>query len=63
MPVTGVEALLTALHPELDSNLQEAGLDSLCKLATEPSNRQHLTDKVLLATNHGHATFDIIALL
>ncbi|KAL3130480.1 hypothetical protein ABBQ38_008297 [Trebouxia sp. C0009 RCD-2024] len=44
----GVEALLTTLRPEIDSDLQGAGLDSLCKLAAEPDNRQHLTDKGVL---------------
>lgn len=41
----GVEALLTTLSPETGSDLQEAGVDSLCKLAAEPDNRHHLTDK------------------
>ena len=50
MTVIGVDALLTTLHPETESDLQEAGLDSLCKLATEPDNRQHLIDKVVPAT-------------
>ena len=42
----GVTALLTLLDPGKDSTLQEAGLDSLCKLATSPESRQHLIDKV-----------------
>lgn len=50
MTAVGVDALLTALQPETESDLQEAGLDSLCKLATESDNRQHLTDKVVPAT-------------
>ena len=50
MTVTGVDALLTTLQPETESDLQEAGLDSLCKLAAELDNRQHLTDKVVPAT-------------
>ncbi|KAL3147905.1 hypothetical protein ABBQ32_002617 [Trebouxia sp. C0010 RCD-2024] len=44
----GVEALLTTLRPETDSDLQGAGLDSLCKLAAEPDNRHYLTDKGVL---------------
>lgn len=53
---TGIEALLTTLRPQVDSALQEAGLDSLCKLAAESDNRQRLSDKVLPAITCSHGT-------
>lgn len=49
---SGVEALLTIVNPDLEASLQEAGVDSLCKLAAAPQNRQHLTDKVQHCSLH-----------
>ncbi len=46
MFTAGVGALLSVLDPELDGTLQEAGADSICKLATAPDNRQKLVKQV-----------------
>ncbi|DBB07327.1 TPA: hypothetical protein ACH3X3_008819 [Trebouxia sp. C0006] len=44
----GVEALISVLDPELDATLQEAGADSLCKLAAAPESRRQLVQQGVL---------------
>ncbi|DBA73989.1 TPA: hypothetical protein ACH3X1_010815 [Trebouxia sp. C0004] len=44
----GVEALISVLDPELDATLQEAGVDSVCKLAAAPESRQQLVHQGVL---------------
>jgi len=55
-----VEALKSVLDPELDATLQEAGVDSLCKLAAAPESRQQLVQQVtaalMLTGNRTHCT-------
>ena len=46
--MAGIKALLTVLDPELDATLQEAGVDSICKLAAAPENRQNLVQQVIV---------------
>lgn len=41
-----MEALISVLDPELDATLQEAGADSLCKLAAAPESRRQLVQQV-----------------
>ncbi len=47
--VPGVEALISVLDLELDAKLQEAGVDSVCKLAAAPDSRQQLVQQVTAA--------------
>lgn len=44
----GVEALISVLDPALDATLQEAGVDSVCKLAAAPESRQQLLQQGVL---------------
>lgn len=44
-----MEALVSVLDPELDATLQEAGVDSVCKLAAAPESRQQLVQQVTAA--------------
>ncbi len=44
-----MEALISVLDPELAATLQEAGVDSVCKLAVAPESRQQLVQQVTAA--------------
>ena len=61
MANAGVEALLTTLDPDLDPTLQEACVDSICKVAAAPENRQRLLQQVYLCLHQGLLSLTLCA--
>lgn len=55
-----MEALISVLDPELDATLQEAGVDSVCKLAVAPESRQQLVQQVTAALMLHWVTANIV---
>ncbi len=58
-----MEALISVLDPELDATLQEAGADSVCKLAAAPESRQQLVQQVTAALMLYWVTANIVRAL